>query len=75
MSAQDVQEFFQTEEAQPFCYLVDAAPSVQTAQQWMEQMGFSWGKQCSGQFSDGHEHDDVVDYWMNTYIPAWMEAE
>ena len=35
---------------------------VSTAQRWMHKMGYRWTKDPSGQYVDGHERADVVDY-------------
>ncbi len=36
--------------------------SVATACQWMKLMGYQWQKELKGQYVDGHEHEDVVNY-------------
>lgn len=28
---------------------------------------------CKGVYMDGHERDDVVDYWNNSFLPALKE--
>ena len=37
--------------------------SVETACKWMHEMGFEVLMAKKGSFVDGHERDDVVDYW------------
>ncbi|KAF8315112.1 hypothetical protein DL93DRAFT_2136065 [Clavulina sp. PMI_390] len=44
--------------------------SRRTAQRWMAMMGFRWRKEPKGQYVDGHERDDVVDYRQKQYLPA-----
>ncbi|KAF8601302.1 hypothetical protein BDV93DRAFT_446005 [Ceratobasidium sp. AG-I] len=73
--AQDVLEFFQTPGAREFSYLIDAPPSLRTAQRWMHRMGYTWMKERRGQFADGHERADLVEYRMKHYVPEWMRAE
>src|ERR1700677_3570773 len=36
-------------------------------------MGYKWGKEKKGQYSDGHEHKDVVDYHQRVFLPAMAE--
>lgn len=45
--------------------------SLKTAQQWMKKMGYHWKLELKGQYSDGHEHEDVVSYRQNIFLPAW----
>ncbi|KAF8595940.1 hypothetical protein BDV93DRAFT_455800 [Ceratobasidium sp. AG-I] len=74
-SPTDVVSFFDTPEAAPFTHLLDNVPSLRTAQHWMTILGYKWGTERQGQFADGHERADVVDYRQNTFIPTWMELE
>ncbi|KAF8597418.1 hypothetical protein BDV93DRAFT_534547 [Ceratobasidium sp. AG-I] len=71
----DVVKFFSTPAADEFSHLLDAPPSLSTAQQWMHRMGYSWKTEKRWQFADGHKREDVVDYRMNHYIPEWIERE
>ncbi|THU96958.1 hypothetical protein K435DRAFT_858028 [Dendrothele bispora CBS 962.96] len=36
--------------------------SLRTAQRWMKRMDYRWRAEPKGQYSDGHEREDVVDY-------------
>ena len=49
--------------------------SLATAQRWLQKMGYRWTKDPKGQFVDGHERADVVDYRQKTFLPAWSEIE
>lgn len=51
-------------------YHVEKVISLSTAQQWMHELDYRWLKAPSGQFADGHERPDVVDYRENVYLPA-----
>ncbi|KEP45062.1 DDE family endonuclease [Rhizoctonia solani 123E] len=75
IQARDVLEFFGTPAALAFSHLIDAPPSIRTAQRWMHRMGYTWMKERRGQFADGHEREDVVEYRMKNYIPAWIKLE
>ncbi|QRV89382.1 DDE superfamily endonuclease [Ceratobasidium sp. AG-Ba] len=51
------------------------APSLRTAQRWMNDFGYTWGNAPKGQYVDGHERDDVVHYRQFRFIPAWSRLE
>jgi hypothetical protein len=38
-------------------------------------MGYRWKHNLKGQYVDGHERQDVVDYHQNIFLPAIMEFE
>ncbi|KAG2137712.1 hypothetical protein BD769DRAFT_1351702, partial [Suillus cothurnatus] len=43
--------------------------SLRTAQRWMTRMGYHWKQEPRGQYSDGHERDDIVYYRQNIFLP------
>ncbi|KAG2758100.1 hypothetical protein P692DRAFT_201696756 [Suillus brevipes Sb2] len=47
--------------------------SLATAQRWMKHVGYRWSKTPTGQFVDGHERVDVVDYRQGVFLPIWAE--
>ncbi|KAI6116853.1 hypothetical protein EV401DRAFT_2058017 [Pisolithus croceorrhizus] len=47
--------------------------SLSTAQWWLHKLGYRWKKEKQGQYSDGHEHDDVVHYHQNIFLPEWID--
>jgi hypothetical protein len=49
--------------------------SLATAQRWMRVMNYRWTKTPNGQFVDGHEREDVVEYRQSIFLPAWKEFE
>ncbi|KAB5588389.1 Periplasmic nitrate reductase [Ceratobasidium theobromae] len=50
--------------------------SICTAQRWMTQYeGFRWHAELKGQYFDGHERADVVEYRQSTFIPFWRAHE
>ncbi|CUA75192.1 Periplasmic nitrate reductase [Rhizoctonia solani] len=50
--------------------------SLRTAQRWMSKYGgFRWRKEPKGQYFDGHERADVVDYRQKTYVPFMRAIE
>ena len=48
--------------------------SLCTAQQWMKVMVYWWQKEPKGQYINGHERDDVVEYQQKFYLPHSMEV-
>ncbi|KAH7930139.1 hypothetical protein BV22DRAFT_1079400 [Leucogyrophana mollusca] len=49
--------------------------SLSTAQRWMNKLGYRWKKEPKGQYSDGHEREDVVTYRQKIFLPAWREIQ
>jgi len=47
----------------------------QTTCKWMKKMGYRWSVDLKGQYVDGHEREDVVNYWQNVFLPGWASAE
>ncbi|KAI0770460.1 hypothetical protein C8Q74DRAFT_1178564, partial [Fomes fomentarius] len=43
--------------------------SLSTAQHWMHTLKYRWTKDPSGQFIDGHERVDVVNYRQSHFLP------
>ncbi|EUC62820.1 hypothetical protein RSOL_456980, partial [Rhizoctonia solani AG-3 Rhs1AP] len=75
VQARDIIDFFEAPEALPFLRVVEGPPSLRTAQRWMHRMGYTWKTERRGQFADGHERDDVVEYRMKYYVPEWLKLE
>ncbi|KAG0701937.1 hypothetical protein DFH29DRAFT_982561 [Suillus ampliporus] len=42
---------------------------------WMKTCGFRWTTAKNGQYIDGHEREDVVNYRQNIFLPAWYTLE
>ncbi|KIK72415.1 hypothetical protein PAXRUDRAFT_180721, partial [Paxillus rubicundulus Ve08.2h10] len=49
--------------------------SLATAQRWMQELGYRWGKEPKGQYLDGHEREDVVTYRQQNFLPAWAALQ
>ena len=67
VSAMDLVRYFQQDDVQQ---RHGFTISLATARRWMKQMGMRWAKTPKGQYVDGHERPDVVNYRQNTYIPG-----
>ena len=49
--------------------------SLATAQRWVVRMGYRWKKNHRGQYVDGHERTDVVEYRQKIFLPAMKALE
>jgi hypothetical protein len=67
--AEDVVNYIATPEMQMAMGTKATAITNRTAQRWLTQMGWHYGKMENGMYVDGHEHKDVVEY------RAWFLAE
>jgi len=47
--------------------------SEQTACHYLNSLGYQWSLPKKGQYQDGHEHADVVQYWNQIFILQWKE--
>jgi len=43
--------------------------SLETAQRWLKRMGYRWTYDPKGQYCDGHEREDVVNYRNQNFLP------
>jgi hypothetical protein len=43
-----------------------------TARRWLQRMGYRWAREPSGQYVDGHEREDVVNYRNHVFLPALL---
>ena len=70
IAARDVVQFLSAPEMKSHLGL-DKPVSVCTVQRWLHIMGYNWQNEKKGQYSDGHEHKDVVDYHQRVFLPAF----
>ena len=56
-------------------YQLKKTISLATAKRWMHMMDYRWTKQPSGQYVDGHEHEDVVAYRQTKFLPMLAALE
>ena len=54
--------------------IVKPSISVNTGVRWLEKLGWTYGKLKNGMYLDGHERDDVVEYWK-AFVECWMGYE
>ena len=73
--AEDVVEFLADPETRARLG-VPKSISLRTAQRWMLRCGgFRWRSEPKGQYFDGHERADVVEYRQSTFLPFWQALE
>ncbi len=46
-----------------------------TAHRWMQKMRYRWSARPQGQYVDGHERPDVVEYRRDVFLPAMKKLE
>ena len=46
-----------------------------TAQRWMQKLGYCWANMPKGQYVNGHEHEDIVAYQQNYFLPELAKIE
>lgn len=56
-------------------YSLSSNISLMTARRWMHMMDYRWSKSPSGQYVDGHERKDVVEYRQTKFLPAMAELD
>ena len=71
IAARDVVQFLSAPEMKS-CLGLDKPVSVRTVQHWLHIMGYNWQNEKKGQYSDGHECKDVVDYHQRVFLPAFV---
>lgn len=73
--AEDIVKFLSNPETRARLGLAKAV-SIRTAQRWMSKYGgFRWRAELKGQYFDGHERADVVEYRQSVFVPFWRALE
>jgi hypothetical protein len=72
--AQDVVDFINKPETKAQFGLIKSI-SLSTATRWMKRLGYRWTLSPGGQYVDGHERKDIVDYRQKGFLPRWMSIE
>jgi hypothetical protein len=49
--------------------------SLATAKRWMKCMDYRWVQDHRGQYVNGHEREDVVNYRQNVFLKRWASEE
>lgn len=74
VKAEDVVEYLDRDDTKAR-YGATTSISLTTARRWMTKLGYHWMDTPSGQYVDGHEREDVVEYRQNVFLPAWFAKE
>ncbi|KAF7329468.1 hypothetical protein MKEN_00209100 [Mycena kentingensis (nom. inval.)] len=49
--------------------------SLSTAERYLKTLGYRWMAPKKGQYADGHERADVVEYRQTKFLPAWAALQ
>jgi hypothetical protein len=52
-----------------------ATLSSRHARRWLTKLGFHWKEMKKGVYNDGHEREDVKEYWNNLFLPLMSSLE
>lgn len=74
VKAEDLIEYLDQDDVKTR-YGATTSISLATARRWMTKLGYRWTDTPSGQYVDGHEREDVVEYRQNVFLPAWFAKE
>ena len=75
VAAQAVVDYLAIPDVQQ-CFNLSNTVSLSTACRWMEHSGgYSWSTARNGQYVDGHEREDVVEYQQSKFLPAWYALD
>ena len=72
--AQDLVDYLDVPEVK-LRFKLKRAITERTAQRWMHKMGYRWTKTPSGQYVDGYEQKDVIEFRHTVFFPAWYRQE
>ncbi|KAF7969760.1 hypothetical protein HWV62_11377 [Athelia sp. TMB] len=72
--AMDIVDFLDTPEMRARTKF-EKRMGLSTAQEWMKKLDYRWTLTPKGQYVDGHERPDVVDYRQNVFLPAWSKIK
>lgn len=74
ISAMDLARYMDQEDVQRR-HKMKKGITERTARNWLSRIGFRFTVEPSGQYVDGHECSDVVDYRQNIFLPRWKKIE
>ncbi|KAJ7741568.1 hypothetical protein DFH07DRAFT_964918 [Mycena maculata] len=74
VQARDIVDFLNRPDMQTK-HNISESIHISTAQRWMHALKFRWVKNHKGQYVDGHERADVVQFRQEVFLPAWYSME
>ena len=74
IKAEDIVDYVATPEIQEKLGSKARGISIRTAQRWLWKLDWRYGKKKKGMYVDGHEREDVIEYWKS-FVQRWGEYE
>jgi hypothetical protein len=68
VKAMDLVNFLDTPEMREHSSL-NKQINISTAQRWMKKLDYQWTYDPKGQYVDGHEREDIVEYRQKVFLP------
>jgi hypothetical protein len=53
----------------------DKSLATRTATEWFHCCEYEWRNSEKAVYKDGHEHEDVLQYREDVFLPCWAELE
>ncbi|KIL57925.1 hypothetical protein M378DRAFT_188351 [Amanita muscaria Koide BX008] len=72
--AQDIVDYLKQQDVQEK-YGLTSSIALATAKRWMQKFDYRWVQNHKGQYVNGHEREDVVNYRQNLFLPTWYSFE
>lgn len=54
-------------------YGIECDISHKTACRYLQALGYCYQSTPKGQYVNGHEREDVINYWKQVFLPKWKE--
>ena len=74
ISAQKLTAFINREDIR-LKYGIEKPISERTARRYLNRLGYRWSTPKKGQYADGHEREDVVNYRKHVFLPQWSRIQ
>jgi len=73
-SAKKLMDFINSEVIQ-LKHNIDKPISERTARRYLNKLEYHWTTLKKGQYTDGHEREDIVTYWNKVFLPKWQQMK
>jgi hypothetical protein len=74
ISAQKLAAFINHEDTR-LKHGIEKPISERTARRYLNRLGYRWSTPKKGQYADGHEREDVVNYREQVFLPKWCQIQ
>ncbi|RPA92623.1 hypothetical protein L873DRAFT_1709167 [Choiromyces venosus 120613-1] len=54
---------------------IKGALSSRSARAWLLKLGWNWKEVKKGIYKDGHEQEDVKEYWDKVFLPQMQSIQ